>query len=192
GTFGGVNIPPVSIFMDGFAMGVDHYNEENGANVQVFGWDVASQDGQFTNEFAANDVAKQMAQGLIDQGVDVLLPVGGPIYQSAAEAIRDSGGNVALMGVDADVFVTDPNVADLLLVSGRKGSDVAVYDAVMEAAADEFNTAPFVGTLENGGVGLSSFHDFETLISPELLDQLAAIEAGSIDGSINAESVSSP
>lgn len=192
GTFGGVNIPPVSIFMDGFAMGVDHYNEENGANVQVFGWDVASQDGQFTNEFAANDVAKQMAQGLIDQGVDVLLPVGGPIYQSAAEAIRDSGGNVALMGVDADVFVTDPNVADLLLVSVLKGIDVAVYDAVMEAAADEFNTAPFVGTLENGGVGLSSFHDFETLISPELLDQLAAIEAGIIDGSINAESVSSP
>ena len=37
---------------------------------------------------AANDRAKQVAQGIIDQDVDVLLPVGGPIYQSAAEAIR--------------------------------------------------------------------------------------------------------
>ena len=158
GTFGGVNIPPVSIFMDGFAMGVDHFNEENGATVEVKGWDVASQNGQFTEEFAANDVAKQMAQGLIDQGADVLFPVGGPIYQSAAEAIRDSGGNVALMGVDADVFETDPSVADLLLVSGMKGIDVAVYDAVMEASTGDFSTEPFVGTLENGAVGLSPFH----------------------------------
>lgn len=192
GTFGGVNIPPVSIFMDGFALGVAHFNEENSANVQVIGWDVDAQDGQFTNEFAANDVAKQMAQGIIDQGADVLFPVGGPIYQSAAEAIRDSGGNVALMGVDADVFETDPSVGDLLLVSVLKGIDVAVYDAVLEAAAGDFSTTPFVGTLENGAVGLSPFHDFESKVDADLADRLAAIEAGIIDGSIKAESVSSP
>ncbi len=192
GTFGGVNIPPVSIFMDGFAMGVDHFNEENGANVEVKGWDVASQNGQFTEEFAANDVAKQMAQGLIDQGADVLFPVGGPIYQSAAEAIRDSGGNVALMGVDADVFETDPSVADLLLVSVMKGIDVAVYDAVMEASTGDFSTEPFVGTLENGAVGLSPFHEFESKVPSDLQSRLDEISAGIIDGSIKAESVSSP
>ena len=38
-TYGGVNIPTVSIFMDGYARGVAHYNEVNGAAVQVLGWD---------------------------------------------------------------------------------------------------------------------------------------------------------
>src|SRR5699024_12422055 len=114
--------------MDGFADGVAYYNEKNGTDVKVIGWDVDGQDGQFTGEFAANDTAKQMAQGLLDQDADVLLPVGGPIYQSAAEAIRDSGGTAALMGVDSDVFLTDPSVQDLLLVSIMKAINVAVYD----------------------------------------------------------------
>ena len=96
------------------------------------------------------------------------------------------------MGVDADVFVTDPSVADLLLVSVLKGIDVAVYDAVMEAAEGNFSTSPFVGTLENGGVGLSEFHDFSSLVAADLSSRLDAIKAGIIDGSIDAESVSSP
>lgn len=192
GTFGGAKIPPVTIFMDGFSDGVTHYNEQNGTDVKVIGWDVAAQDGQFTGEFAKNDTAKQMAQGLLDQDADVLLPVGGPIYQSAAEAIRDSGNTAALMGVDADVFVTDPSVGDLLLVSIMKGMDVAVYDAVMEAADDNFSTEPFVGVLENDGVSISGFHDFESKVKPELQSELDEIRAGIIDGSIKVESPSSP
>ena len=34
GTFGGMNFPTVSIFMDGFKQGVDYYNTEKGTNVQ--------------------------------------------------------------------------------------------------------------------------------------------------------------
>lgn len=192
GTFGGAKIPPVTIFMDGAAKGIAYYNEQNGTDVELLGWDIDAQDGLFTGEFAANDTAKQTAQGLLDQDVDVLLPVGGPIYQSAAEAIRDSGGTAALMGVDSDVFETDPKVQDLLLVSIMKSIDVAVYDAVMEAANDKFSGTPFVGVLENDGVSLSSFHNFESKIPADLEAQLEEIKAGIIDGSIDAESVSSP
>ncbi|WP_251453291.1 BMP family ABC transporter substrate-binding protein [Microbacterium sp. Marseille-Q6648] len=192
GTFGGAKIPPVTIFMDGFQLGVEYFNEQNDADVQVVGWDVESQEGQFTDEFAANDRAKQVAQGIIDQDVDVLLPVGGPIYQSAAEAIRDSGGEIALMGVDADVYETDPSVADLLLVSILKGMDVAVYEAAVSAANDEFDVTPFVGTLENDGVGISEFHDFESLVDEGLTDELETVRQGIIDGSIPVESPASP
>jgi basic membrane lipoprotein Med (substrate-binding protein (PBP1-ABC) superfamily) len=48
------------------------------------------------------------AQGILDQGVDVILPVGGPIYQSASAAIKDSGKNTVMLGVDADLAVADP------------------------------------------------------------------------------------
>ena len=33
GTFGGINIPPVTIFMNGFAAGILKYNQDNGTNV---------------------------------------------------------------------------------------------------------------------------------------------------------------
>ncbi len=33
GTFGGINIPPVTIFMDGFVKGVRYYNTINGTEV---------------------------------------------------------------------------------------------------------------------------------------------------------------
>jgi basic membrane protein A and related proteins len=55
GTFGGINIPTVAIFMDGFTQGVEYYNEENGTAVKVLGWDRAAQDGSFTGGFEANE-----------------------------------------------------------------------------------------------------------------------------------------
>ena len=192
GTFGGGNIPPVTIFMDGFAKGVAYYNEQKGTDVQVLGWDVAKQDGLFTGEFTANDTAKVMAQGLIDQGADVLLPVGGPIYQSAAQAIRDSGGDLTLLGVDSDVAISDPSVSDLVLVSIQKGIEVAVHEAVASAVSGSYDTSLYVGTLENGGVLLGEFHDFDSKIDPALKGELDAVKAGIIDGSIDASSVSSP
>ncbi len=182
GTFGGMNFPTVSIFMDGFKQGVEYWNKEKMDSVAVIGWD--GKDGVFTGGFEANQDAINAAQGIVDQGVDVLLPVGGPIYQSAASVIRDSGRDIALIGVDADVFETDPSVSDLLLTSIRKGIDVGVYDAVIAAGKGEFDATPFIGTLKNEGVGLAPFHDFESKVSPDLQGELDKITAGIIDGSI--------
>ena len=186
GTFGGMNFPTVSIFMDGFKQGVEYWNKEKSDSVQVIGWD--GKDGSFTGGFEANQDAINVAQGIVDQGVDVLLPVGGPIYQSAASVIRSSGREIAMLGVDADVFETDPSVADLLLTSIRKLIDVGVEDAVMAAGKGEFDATPFVGTLENDGVGLAPFHDFESKVSPDLQKELDTIKAGIIDGSIKVNS----
>ncbi len=45
GTFGGMQIPTVTIFMDGFYYGVQYYNEEARHSVKVLGWDPATQTG---------------------------------------------------------------------------------------------------------------------------------------------------
>jgi basic membrane protein A len=188
GTFGGLNFPTVSIFMDGFAQGVEYHNQEKGTNVQVLGWDRAAQDGLFTGGFEANDTARNTAQGLIDQNVDVLLPVGGPIYQSAAAAIRDSGREIAMIGVDADFTQTDPSVADLMLTSILKGIDVGTKEAVLAAGNGEFDNTPFIGTLENEGVGIAPFHDFESTVSSSLQGELDDLKAAIIAGDIKVES----
>ena len=184
-TWGGMNFPTVTIFMDGFAQGVAYYNSENGTAVQVLGYDPASPDtATFTGGFEANDVAKSTAQNFIDQGADILLPVGGPIYQSAVAAITDSGKDIALIGVDADLFETDPSTQDIIFTSILKGIKSATSAVVADAAAGNFSNESYVGTLENDGVGYAPFHNFESLVSPDLAGQLETIKAGIIDGSI--------
>lgn len=186
GTFGGGNFPTVSIFMDGFRQGVEYWNAEKDDTVEVLGWD--GEDGLFTGGFVPNQDAVNAAQGLVDQGADVILPVGGEIYQSAAAVIRDSGQDIALLGVDADVFETDPAVGELLLTSVLKAVDVGVEEAVVSAGQGAFDTTPFIGTLENDGVGIAPFHEFEDRVSPDLQAELDAIAAGIIDGSITVVS----
>ena len=190
GTFGGMQFPTVTIFMDGFADGVEYYNEQKSADVKVVGWDVASQTGTFTGGFEAGTTAKQSAQTLIDQGADVILPVGGPIYQSAAEAIRDSGSDVVLVGADSDTYETDSANSDLFLTSVLKGIKQATNDVVTQSADGSFSNEPYVGTLENDGVGIAPFHDYEDKVDAGLQDELDTIKAGIIDGSIEVESPS--
>lgn len=184
-TWGGMAFPTVSIFSDGFAQGVAYHNSEKGTSVKVLGYDPASPDTYtVTGGFEANDVAKSTAQNFIDQGADILLPVGGPIYQSAVAAINDSGKEIALIGVDADLFVTDPDTDPIILTSILKGIKQAVNDVVTAAGGGEFSVDPYVGTLENDGVGVAPFHEFEDLVSPDLQGELDTIKAGIIDGSI--------
>ena len=186
GTFGGMNFPTVSIFMDGFKQGAEYYNTENGTSVSVLGWDGA--DGSFTGGFEAGATAVSTAQALIDQDVDVLLPVGGPIYQSAATAIRDSGKSISLLGVDADVFESDPTVGDLLLTSIRKGIDVATYDAVLAAGNGNFDVTPYIGTLENEGVSIADYHDKADLVPADLDAAVKALKDAIIAGDVKVTS----
>jgi len=195
GTFGGMQIPTVTIFMDGFVDGVKYFNQQKGKNVQVVGWNVDSQKGSFTGGFDANDTAKQVAQGIIDQNADVILPVGGPIYQSAAQAIDEansSGKSIAMLGVDADVYNTDPSVRSILLTSVMKGIKPSTSAVIEQAAAGKFSNAPYVGTLKNDGVGLAPFHDFASKVDPNLKSELDKIKSGIIDGSIKVTSPASP
>ncbi len=186
GTFGGEEFPTVTIFMDGFKQGVDYYNEEKDADVEVIGWD--GETGSFTGGFDANPAAKTVAQNIIDQGVDVLLPVGGPIYQSALQAIKESGDDIALIGTDSDLFEKDPDTQDYVLTSILKAMDLSTYQAVMASADGEFDTEAYVGTLENEGVGLADLHSFEDEVDAELVAEVDELEQRIISGDLTVES----
>ncbi|MEU4384980.1 BMP family ABC transporter substrate-binding protein [Promicromonospora sp. NPDC023805] len=186
GTFGGMDFPTVTIFMDGFKQGVDYYNETKDADVELVGWD--GKKGSFTGGFAADPAAKTTAQNILDQGVDVILPVGGPIYQPAVDAIVDSGEDVALIGVDADFYETDPTTQDIVLTSILKGMDVSTEEAVIASGNDEFDPAPYVGTLENGGVDLAPLHNFEDKVDPALWEEVQTLKESIIAGDVEVKS----
>ena len=186
GTYGGMPFPTVTIFMDGFKQGAEYYAKEKGKDVEVVGWD--GKNGSFTGGFEANEAATSTAKQILDQDVDVILPVGGPIYQGAITAIEDSGDDIAMIGVDADLFETDPATQDYVLTSILKGMKVSTYEAVLAAGNDELTFDPYIGTLENEGVGVAPFHNFEDKVSDSLAGELEEVEAGIIDGSIEVES----
>ncbi|WP_223694514.1 BMP family lipoprotein [Leifsonia poae] len=193
GTYGGQKLPSVTIFMDGIVDGVKYYNTQKSTDKKVIGWDVATQDGQFVNSFVDLNTSKTIAQTMLGQNADILAPIGGPIYQGAAAAIKDSGKPVALIGNDADVFQTDQNgFSSLFLTSIMKNIKPTVATIVEQAASgSKFDNSQYVGTLKNDGVGIAPFHDFESKVAPSLQGELDKIKAGIVDGSIKVESPSS-
>jgi basic membrane protein A len=193
-TWGGQEIPPVTIYMDGFWDGVQYYNQHNGKNVKVLGWNEQTQKGTFVGNFTDQNAAKTITTNFLGQKADVIMPVAGALYQGAGAAIRATKAAAVLIGVDADVFQTDTNgYQDLMLVSVLKNIQPAVAAVLSNAAtAATFDNSQYIGTLKNDGVGLSPFHDFASKVPASLSSQLNTIKTGIIDGSIPAPSPSQP
>ncbi len=190
-TFGGLPIPSVTIFMDGFVDGVARYNEDNGTDVKVLGWDKEAQDGSFTGNFDDQSAGRQLTENFISQGADIVMPVAGPVGLGAAAA-AEADGNVKIIWVDSDGYESAAQYGPLFLTSVIKRIDTAVEDAATEAMSGDFTSEPFVGTLENEGVGIAPFHDFEDEVPQELKDQLDTLREGIVSGDIVVESPSTP
>ena len=188
GTFGGVNIPPVTVFMDGFYYGVQKYNADNGTNVEVLGWDPAAQSGLFTENFESLDDGRTFAQNLVDEGADIVMPVAGPVgLGSAALATELGTDKLLIIGVDSDQFESDTANAGVYLTSVLKQMDVTTFNAIKAVVDGTFAGGVTVGTLENGGVSIAPFHDMDAAVSAELKAALDTIKAGIIDGSISVK-----
>jgi len=185
GTFGGINIPTVTVFMDGFAWGVEYYNEQKGTNVNVLGWDPTAKEGLFTNNFESLDDGRSFAQNLYDEGADIVLPVAGPVGLGSAALANELGPDaLKIVGVDADQYLTNPEQKGVYLTSILKNMDATVMQVVKEAMDGTFEGGNVVGTLSNNGVGLAPFHDLDATVSDELKAEIAAIQEKIISGDI--------
>ncbi|HAD07205.1 MAG TPA: BMP family ABC transporter substrate-binding protein [Anaerolineaceae bacterium] len=181
GTFGGIQIPPVTVFMDGFALGVKYYNEKHGTNVEVLGWDVANQTGLFTGNFESTDDGRQLGQTLMDEGADIIMPVAGPVGLGTAAAVQERG-NAWIIGVDTDWTISASQFTDVIFTSVLKKMDKAVFEAAKEVIDGTFKGGVYVGTLANDGVGIPEF--LPGRISDDLKAELEQVKADIIAGKI--------
>ncbi len=181
GTWGGVQIPPVTIFMDGYLAGVRYYNQENGTDVEVLGWDGES--GVFTNDFEAQDLGANVTSDLLQNGADIILPVAGPAGLGTATAI-DNFGSGLMIWVDTDGYEST-SFGSIILTSIEKKMDNAVYDAVQSVIDGTFAGGTYLGTLDNDGVGLAPFHDFDDEVPQELKDQIDELREAIIAGELS-------
>jgi basic membrane protein A len=190
GTLGGAPIPTVTIFMDGFWEGVQYYNKEKKKDVKVVGWDETTQKGSFTGDFEAKGKAQTVANGLIQQGADVIFPVAGPAGLGALQAAKE--GNAKAIWVDTDGCESAAEYCDILLTSVMKGMDVAVQKSIQESVQGKFSNEPYVGTLENGGVGLAPYHQADSSIPKKTKTEIAAIRYKLLKGDIEIQSKAVP
>ncbi len=184
GTYGGMNIPTVTIFMDGYLAGVRYYNQEKGKDVQVIGWD--GSEGQFTGDFENQDKGRSITEQELQNGADIIMPVAGPVGQGSGAAVQ-AAGTGKLIWVDTDGYVSAPQFKDLMLTSVMKNMDVAVHDTIAKDVKGSFEGGRYVGTLDNDGVGIAPFHDFEDKVPQELKDELDQIRQQIIAGDLSVK-----
>jgi basic membrane protein A len=189
-TFGGLAIPPVTDFMVGFTHGVDYYNSQKDADVQVLGWDNAAQDGTFTGNFESTDDGRRFAEVFFDEGCDVIMPVAGPVGLGSAAAAQERG--LMMIGVDGDQYVIAPEFGDVFVSSVLKNMDMAVFDTIAALVDGSLILGDdYLGTLANGGVGLAPYHDFEDRVPAELTAQIEQVIQDIIDGKIDPKATGS-
>ena len=195
-TFGGADIGPVTVYMDGFWEGVQYYNQQNSKKVQVLGWTEKNQKGGTfvpgDNPFGDQNGGQSISQTFIQQGADIIFPVAGGSGLGAGAAAAKAGGKVSVLWVDTDGCVSAAQYCKYFLSSVTKGLATAVDTYTTKAASGAYPTGNYVGTLANGGTGLAPYHDFASKVPAALTAKINQVKADIISGKIKITSPSQP
>ncbi len=171
GSVSGMEIPPVVRYVVGYQNGAQAVNPDIKAL------------NQYIPSFTDPAKGKEVGLSMIDQGADVIFGVGGNTGNGGLLAAKEKGKMG--IGVDVDQYLTYAEVKDALITSAMKNVDVAVFDAIKAAADGSLKAGIRLSNVQNGGIGLAPFHDWDSKISQDCKDKVAAAEKGLKDGSIS-------
>ncbi|MDE3065848.1 MAG: BMP family ABC transporter substrate-binding protein [Acidobacteriota bacterium] len=162
-TYGGINIVPVTIYMNGFVAGVRYYNKVNHKHVKVLGWTPAKGNctlttcngkGSFVGNFTDTTAGKNLTTGFFSSHADIVFPVAGSVGLGSIAAAKQAGKGHSVLWVDSDGCLTDKPDCGWLIGTVVKGVEASVRDAILAAANGTFNGGVYTGTLKNQGTGL--------------------------------------
>jgi len=192
-TYGGLNIPPVTIYMDGFWEGVQYYNKAKSKSVQVLGWNEKNQKGgTFAQSFTDQNKGRQISQAFVQQGADVIFPVAGGTGLGSGAAAQAAGGKVSVLWVDTDGCTSAAQYCKYFLSSVTKNLTDSVTQYATASAGGTFPTGSYIGELKNNGTGLAPFHEFDSKVPAGVKADLDKVKADIISGAIVITSPSQP
>ena len=191
-TWGGLNIPPVTIYMDGFWEGVQYYNKAKGKSVKVLGWDETNPtSGTFSKSFTDTNQGKSITDGFINQGADIIFPVAGGAGRGATASAK--GGKAKVIWVDSDGCVSDQADCSVFLASVTKGIETAVKKVVEDGAAGNFKGGTQdVLDLSTNGTDLVYGQQLGSSIPADLQSEITALKGQITSGAIKITSPSQP
>ncbi len=173
GFVGGVETPLIQKFEAGYVAGAQAVNPDIKVDVKYI-----TQVPDFSG-FADPAKGKTAAQGMFDNGADIVYHAAGGSGGGVFEAASESKGWA--IGVDSDQYETaDPSVQDVILTSMLKNVNVAVYEYLGAVSKGDAPSGVSRYDLAVDGVGYSTSGGFVDDITGELDDYKQQI----IDGDI--------
>jgi len=181
-TYTGFFGPVVQIFMDGYYMGVQKYNEVHSTKVEVLGYDPKNMDlASATGSWSDVDKGRQLTESFMDNGADIVLPVAGNVGTGSAAVMQERGSGY-IFGVDQDWTITNAQYSPQILGSVLKKMEVPVYETIKLMTEGGWKAGNFILTLENKGTELVS--NAAIAIPAELKAEVDALAAKIISGEI--------
>ncbi len=174
GAVGGVEIPPVVKFLNGYEAGAKYINPD----ISVL--------KVYNDSFADPAKGASDAQQFIGEGADVVFGAGGPTGSGGIKAAAEAGAFV--IGVDQDEYYTTFNGGDApgaenLASSAIKRVDLSVFRNIAEAVQGTFTGGAYTLTVNNLGITYAPFHDAD--VSAEAAAAVEQVRVGIAEGSID-------
>ncbi|BDU50374.1 BMP family lipoprotein [Haliovirga abyssi] len=171
GFIGGIDIPLIRKFQEGYSSGAKYVNQ----NVMTVDTYIGG-----ANPFYSPGTGRRKAEDMIKKGADILYSAAGRTGLGVIDAAKDAG--IYAIGVDSDQDGLAPGT---VLTSMVKHVDVAVYNTVKITAQGNFKPGINLFGLKEGGVGITDLTYTKDKIPTYMLAKLKKIEIGIIDGSID-------
>ncbi|MEV5176207.1 BMP family ABC transporter substrate-binding protein [Streptomyces flaveolus] len=178
GFIGGVDVPLIKKFEAGYVQGVKDTNPKIKVDTQYLSH------GSDTSGFASPDKGKEAAQGMLDNGADVVYSAAGSSGNGAIEAVAGKKGAWAI-GVDSDQY-SIPGLSkykNSILTSVVKNVDVGVYDLVKSVHDGKPLNGTNTYSLAKDGVSLATSGGF----IDDIKAKLDAAQKKIVDGSIKVK-----
>jgi basic membrane protein A len=177
GFVGGNTGPLITKFAAGFEAGVKSVDEGITVDLKFLTEDVGDIDTSFFNPTGA----QQAAEGMIDDGADIIYQAAGQSGLGAIDAVVAAGKGHWAIGVDSDQYNTvSAEQQPFILTSMLKRVDVAIYEFI--GAYDEGNppSGAEVYDITVDGVGYSTSGGFVDDITEDLEAAKADLVSGEV------------
>jgi basic membrane protein A len=166
GIVGGERIPPVIRYEVGFVAGVKTTNPD--AEIAI----------AYADTFSDPGLGKQLAEAMLQDGVDIILPIAGGSSQGCYEAIKAKGAGFWAISADTTQARQAPGQE---LCVAQKGVDFSVYQGCQMIAEGNFEPGNVNLGIAEGGVSLQ---DPEGNVPEGVMALVMAMQEQIIAGSV--------
>jgi basic membrane lipoprotein Med (substrate-binding protein (PBP1-ABC) superfamily) len=177
GAVAGTNVPAVVAYIAGYGAGA----KATKPDIKVL---TKEADPDPAKGFNNPGLGKSIGQQMIGQGADVLFQVAGNTGVGVLEAACNA--NIHGIGVDVDQSLSIPTASKCIVTSAEKKLKEYTKLVILSIATDTFKPGNQIynAASDPAGIGISPYHDFASLITPEIQAKVDEAFAAMKDGSL--------
>ena len=188
GTFGGEQTDSAIQFMGGFVDGIQRYNLDHDAEIEVYGWDPETRTGSFAEDFYNRDAHTLQAMNLIQKEIDIIFIVS---TLDASQDIFSSGVltdnrevKIISTGWDWKSSLAATGQDYLVFASVIKEDGLMVAEALGQLVSGNYDNTQIIGRLDNGGVAFIYNDATDNQLKTDLdrlWEEIAGVSKSSLD-----------